>query len=326
MGKGDHLLFVGLVVLGPKGNGVIVHPGDPGVADGDPMRVPSRIFDGVAGAMKGLFHVGEPGFPIKGITKAGPHAGLTELPAGAGKGQFPGTEQAGKLVQELSAEQITKCPDGKEEAAAAANETFGFGQAAAGDDAVDMGVKLQLLPPGVEDLYDPRRSAQERFICRQFQERLCRAGMKQAVQQRLVGVDEWAKLRRDREDHVEIGSVDDFRSAGVDPDLFEESLAAGTVPVSAGIVMALRVAAITANGDVVAKFPGFAGHDGTGGFVLLPSGLEAATIGFVSRMEDLLDIIHVSSPQAGQKGCVRGPARHWPSGRKWRWKRWICGP
>lgn len=107
------------------------------------------------------------------------------------------------------------------------------------------------------------------------------------------------------EDHMEIRGVDDFRPAFIHPDFFEDCLAAGTVPVPAGIIMELHAAAFGACTDIDAEAAGFAGKDGTGSFLLL-IGLEMSGLAELPiRIQPYFlnfEVTHGRHLPSGQKG------------------------
>ena len=82
--------------------------------------------------------------------------------------------------------------------------------------------------------------------------------MEQAVEKLLVAVKEGVQLMWQGKDHMKIRSIDDFGPALIHPDFFQDSLAFGTVPVAAGIIVEFHVAAVTAAADITAEFPGLA--------------------------------------------------------------------
>lgn len=128
--------------------------------------------------------------------------------------------------------------------------------------------------------------------------------MEKGVQEGLVGIDQWVKLCRDGEDHMEIGGVDDLGLAGVDPQLFQKCLAVRAVTVAAGIVVEVHVAAVRADGDVAAQLSGLAGHDGGSGLFLHGGGRKGRGIRFPCVVKDLLDLkpVHAASLPSGQRG------------------------
>ena len=67
---------------------------------------------------------------------------------------------------------------------------------------------------------------------------------------------------RKRKYHMKVRGVNDFRPAFVHPDFFQDSLAARTVAVTAGIVMKFHMSTVGTLADVTTEAAGFAVHDG----------------------------------------------------------------
>lgn len=66
---------------------------------------------------------------------------------------------------------------------------------------------------------------------------------------------------RNRKYHMKIRSIDDFGTTFINPDFFEDSLAVGTVAVTAGIIMEFGMTAFCTLTDVAAKSARFTVHD-----------------------------------------------------------------
>src|SRR3979411_2058051 len=89
---------------------------------------------------------------------------------------FEGRLQAG---DELAAEHAPQNRDGKEEAGVGSNPAGVIAaESAGGNDAVDMGMKLEFLIPGVQHAEEADLGSEMGGVRRHFQERL-RAGAKQ---------------------------------------------------------------------------------------------------------------------------------------------------
>ena len=127
-------------------------------------------------------------------------------------------------------------------------------KATPGDDAVDMGMEVQLLPPGMEDLDDAWGGAQELPVRGELQEGLCGASVEEGVQKGLVGVDQSVQLYRDGEDHMEIRGIDDLGLAGINPQLLQKGLAVGAAAVAAGIIVELQMPAVRTDRNIAPQF------------------------------------------------------------------------
>ena len=84
---------------------------------------------------------------------------------------------------------------------------------------MDMGMEVQLLSPGMEDLDDAGGGPQELPVRGELQEGLCGASVEEGVQKGLVGVDQCVQLCRDGEDHMEIRCINDLGLARINPQL-----------------------------------------------------------------------------------------------------------
>lgn len=73
---------------------------------------------------------------------------------------------------------------------------------------------------------------------------------------------------RKGENHMEVGSIDDFCPAFVHPDFLIHSLAVGAAAVAAGIIVEFRMPAVRALGNIDSEFSGFTVQDRLGSFAL----------------------------------------------------------
>lgn len=129
--------------------------------------------------------------------------------------------------------------------------------------------------------------------------------MEKPIEEELVAVEQWIQLMGKRKNHVEVRRVNDLSPAFVHPDFLIDRLAAGAIAVFAGIVVEFQVSAVWALGDADAEFPGFTGHDGTGGLALNlgldRSGAAILGVGIVPYPL-YFQVMHGSSPPSGRRG------------------------
>ena len=165
-------------------------------------------------------------------------------------------------------------------------------------------MEVEFLPPGMEYLDDAGCGPQKLPVCRKLQESLSGALMEEGIQKGLVGIDQRVELGRYGKDHMEIGSVDDFRFPSVNPEFLEERLAVGTVAVAAGIIVEVHVPAVGADGDIAAQLSGLAGHDGGSGFHLYRGGAERSGVHLPGVVKDLLNLepMHCGHLPSCQRG------------------------
>lgn len=129
--------------------------------------------------------------------------------------------------------------------------------------------------------------------------------MQETIEELLVTVDQGVQFMGECEYHMEVRSINDLSPALVHPDLLLDCLAAGTVPVAAGIIMGFQMAAVRTLGKIDSELSGFTVHDGTGSFLLgsrleLP-GSRVFPIGEFPYPPDL-HLTHGTHLPSGQEG------------------------
>lgn len=92
--------------------------------------------------------------------------------------------------------------------------------------------------------------------------------MEKPVEKLLVAQEQWVQFMRKGENHMEVGSIDDFCPAFVHPDFLIHSLAVGAAAVAAGIIVEFRMPAVRALGNIDSEFSGFTVQDRLGSFAL----------------------------------------------------------
>src|SRR6266567_2297658 len=107
-------------------------------------------------------------------------------------------------------------------------------QSAGWNQAMHVGMRRQILSPGVKDAEKTDLGSQMLRIGSQI-EHSFRAGAEQQVVDHLgVSRAEWIEFLREGKDHMEIGDAEQFLFSRGKPALTCLGLALGTVPVSAG--------------------------------------------------------------------------------------------
>lgn len=154
-GNGDLVCFSCPVVLCKESDLFRCNAEDPGICDGDAVRVASKVFDGVAVPVKGLLQLDVPLRAVHLILKDRPGITVPEPGAGTGKRKFSFFVIPVKECEEFPTEFFHQRENGKKETTLTKLQLFCLCQSAAGNDAVDMRVVIQFLSPGVEYLDDP---------------------------------------------------------------------------------------------------------------------------------------------------------------------------
>src|ERR1039457_596630 len=151
------------------------------------------------------------------------------------------------LCDELAAEDSTECLDGQEESTRRIDPSATIeGQAAGGNDVVDMGMMLEVLTPGMEHAEESDVGTEVLGIASQFEHRCGAGAVKQIVEQPLVLEDKGGQFVRQSEDDVEVRHGQQFSRASSQPLGARVRLALGTVPVAAGVERDGLMAAVDA--------------------------------------------------------------------------------
>ena len=128
--------------------------------------------------------------------------------------------------------------------------------------------------------------------------------MQECIEKLLVTVKQGIEFMWKCKDHMEIGRVNDFCPAFIHPDLLIYRLTVRAVTVPTGIVVEFKVPAVRALGNVDPQFPGLAGKDGHGSFLLYKRGAgslaQEILIGVFPDTSDL-QVTHPESLPSFQK-------------------------
>ena len=241
---------------------------DPVVGDGNPMCIPSQIFNRIAKSVKGLFDVRTPVLPVKTFFEDFPFKGILQCFAGSGKHKLLLLMQRIQEGEIFPLEFIPEDFDRDEKLCGRLPDPAVRSKPSSGNDAVHMDMVVQFLVPGVEYLDDPGLSSKVFLVCTQFQKSFGTASMEQPVEKLLITVNQRVEFMRERKHHMEVRGVNDFRPAFINPDFFAYSLTDGAVPVPAGIIVEFQVSAFAALTDIDSKPAGLAGKDCAGSFPL----------------------------------------------------------
>jgi len=182
------------------------------------MGIAAEIVNGVAEAVEGFLNEGEPVLFAEGVAESIPVIGITEMQDIAGKGQPASGKKLLKGREEDAAELFTEDPDGEEEMFTAANKLPVRRKAGAGNDAVDVGMEIQLLSPGVKDLDDTGNGAEIFPVGRKLQEGSGDTFVEEGIEELLVLIKDRIKLGRKSDNDMKIGSVNNFSLPLINPE------------------------------------------------------------------------------------------------------------
>ena len=282
------LRLSGLFSPGREGHMALRDGKKTAVRNGNLMRVPAKVFDGVPEPVESFLNERAPVFFVKAVAERPPLAGLCQLPGGWREAERAAPVQGVQFRKEFPLELVPEHVHRDKEAPLGFPDLPVLCKSPAGDYAVEMHVVVHFLVPCVQHLNDARGGAEMARAGGQLEKGLCAASVEKTVQQLLVVQHKGIQLMRECEDHVEIGRVDDFGTPGIHPELLSDGLAVRAVPVTAGIIVVLCVAAVRAGADICAKTSGLAGKDRLGSFYLfaglvIPQGAVLA----VGKFKDL---------------------------------------
>ncbi len=217
-------------VLGPKRDGG-GRDGDKAlIREADAVGVAAEVLEESLRPPEGPLHVDEPG-------------GLVESAAGApwrcgiGRRELAAGEALLKAGEHLAPKECAQDFDGEEMSLSGGTPSATVGRETAGrDDAVDMGMKLELPGPGVEHGRDAELGPESLRITSEGEEGLGSRPPEQREHLAAMREAEGSQSGREREDDVEVVDVDDTRHPLIDPAGLGEVLAFRTGPVAARVV------------------------------------------------------------------------------------------
>jgi hypothetical protein len=151
------------------------------VGDGNAMGVPAEILEHIVGPAEGRFGVDDPVFSEQWSEPGSEDLGLREQSQIAGEVQLVMLKSRLETGDEVAAKHTSEYLNGEKEARARSNLASVIERkAAGGNNAVNMGMKLDLLVPGMKHAEEADLGAKMSGVARDFQECFC-AGTKQQI-------------------------------------------------------------------------------------------------------------------------------------------------
>lgn len=133
---------------------------DSAVGNGSTVSISAEIFDDVLSIAERRFAVSDPFLFVERADEIGEVSGIAEILCGVEKGEI----FTFQVMQKLAAELFGEHPNGHEKLLFRVEPLIGFGQASAGDDAVQMRMKAEILPPSVQNRGDARFGSEILFV------------------------------------------------------------------------------------------------------------------------------------------------------------------
>ena len=154
------------------------------------MGITSKVFNGIAETVKGLFNIRAPVFFVKAIFPFFPVIGIPKIITGRRKNQGTVIIKSGKVCHKFTLEFIPKHFRADKKVIGGFADFSILREPAAGNNAVHMYMVGKFLIPCVEHLDDTGCCPEPLLIRRQFQKCFGAASVKEIIQKLLVTVNE----------------------------------------------------------------------------------------------------------------------------------------
>jgi len=140
-------------------------------------------------------------------------------------------------IEKLAAKDVAEDLDGEKERILGKNPTgVAWVETAGRNDAVEMRMQLQVLPPGMQNAEKADLGSEVLGVCRNFEHGLGAGAEEQIVEQPWVALAERVQLVWQSKDNVKVGYAEQVLLAPCEPALTRLGLALGTVPVTTGVI------------------------------------------------------------------------------------------
>jgi len=283
----------GLATLGGETYPAVVDGLDALVGDANAVGVATKIAKDLLGSGEGALGVDDPGDSVEAVEKLIECRVVSEPRSSSGVAELAVTAQPSQAVEELATEELAEDTDVKEKPLAAGDPGLAVvGEAAPGDDAMEMGVEGELSCPGVQDSGDAEAGTEPLGVVAEVEERARSRSEEQAKEQLPIGTGERTQLRREGKHDVEVVGREDVLESSFDPTGLHERLAFGAVAVPARVVGRLLETALGAEVEMSAECLGSAAFDGAHDFELVTGQSVALAIRLPMRAEDVSDLEH----------------------------------
>jgi len=239
---------------GLEDHGVIVEVQQAGVADCDAVSVTTQVSIDLLSTAKGSLGIDDPAL----LVELGPLSPPSSVIPFAG--QEASSAQAFEAVEKLSTKERAQDMNREEKVLGCGHPRTVLGQSAPGDDAVGVGVELEIAGPGVEHGSDSeQRGAAPPLRVAAEREQASRSGFEQEVKHRLgMASGQVAQLGREREDDMEVVDGQDPVEPLGHPARAAERLALRTVAIATGVVDRVLVTTGSAMEEMAAQEGGSA--------------------------------------------------------------------
>jgi hypothetical protein len=221
--------------IAPAKGDVAIGEGDqPGVGDGDAMSVGAEIAQHMFRAAEGRRGVDDPVMTEQHAQPCGKGAWLRKMQQAAAEMEFATMECVAQSGDELAAEDAAEHADGKEEGTPGGDPSCVVqSEAAAGNDAVDMRMKLQALIPAMQHAEETDLGTKMPRVASDLKQSVGTGVKEQVVDQPFVLQSERGQFLRQSEHGMDVASGQQFPFARPEPAPARVALASWAMPVSA---------------------------------------------------------------------------------------------
>jgi len=156
---------------------VILEGNEPGIGNRNTMGVSAEIAQHLIGSTERRLAVDHPSRPIKLTDQTPKQFGLSQAAKQAVKLELARSVSLLERFEKLAAEDFAENPFWKKKAIISRAHPMGMiaRQTAGSDDAVNVGMMLQFLIPGMENAEESNLAAEALGVCGNFEESLCAA-------------------------------------------------------------------------------------------------------------------------------------------------------
>lgn len=224
------------------------------VDEGDSVRVAAEVPDGTLGTSEGTLAVDDPLAGTEGVKESVKDGGIGEGLERSGEAETLVAERLLQRIDEEVAEAPGQHTNGQEELSAGGDPALPIqGEAASGNDAVQVGMVKERAGPGVKDGEEADACSEPVGIAGDRQESLGGHAEEDVVDDAPVPQCDLGDSLGNGEDHVEVGHGQKLALAGFEPLLALRAEALGAVAVPAGVVRDDLARAAIASIDMAAE-------------------------------------------------------------------------
>ena len=234
-----HLALVAVSVVAPsEANMLAIEVDESMIADGGLVSVAPEVGDYIGCPGKRSFGVDDPVIRLQRGLQRLERAGVVEAIV-AGHAQLAAAVGGGEGLEILATEDLREGGLGEEESAPGRSQpALPVGaQGAVGDDAVDMDVLAEILPPSVEHHGDAEFAAEPPGIAAELEQGLRSGVEQQAVDESGIALGDGVELVRQGEYDVPVGDIEQIGALALDPSGLRQRLTLGAVAIPARCVL-----------------------------------------------------------------------------------------